>query len=206
MAAVAMFVFSSAANAQLGKLLRKGANTAASAATTAAASSNKSDKSASAQGGQMVELLNWKTGQKEQFVNLFSSNPITAEKLYQDEKNFHDKELKAKIIEQFMDDEKFNNRKRSADDPMKDRKVVEILFGCERAGVVAEQYREIEMYVISELTNGATIAQYYAARDKYVGWGEYEGNFAPFWLNKLRPWHYMIIDWKHDENAKPGQN
>ena len=139
-------------------------------------------------------------------------------KIFEKEANFQDKEMKQKIREAFMSDENFNNRKRTAEDIMKDRKVVALLFMAGNWQIKRDKWENIEsrligLRVISELTNGLTVAEKYLVNNKYEGGGSYSTTFnikideeywkaankPGFWVTERR----LVTDWEHKEDADP---
>lgn len=123
--------------------------------------------------------------------------------------------MKKKIIENLLDEEKFNNRKRKADDMMKDRKIVYVLFrdnewNNQRNNVGTLTNRYIVCDVISELTNGLTIDEYTFVNNKYTGGGGWSESFT-FVVQKNEPTMprsgyteiHLIRDWEHKEDADP---
>lgn len=220
MALVAMFAFSTAADAQLGGLLKK-----AKAAVTGNSSKNAyyeqqekyeklakeqeaknaAEAAAKAESVMMVEVKNWKTGKMETVQNPYqkSNPPYTADMIYKDEKNWQDVDSKKQIIQSILSDDKFENRKRAADDIEKDRKLVAVIFACNDWAVRyytdgTINKREVELYTVFELSNGLTRAQLCYYSQKYTGGGEYSKalTFRPGGIN-------LVKDWEHKDNADP---
>ena len=209
MALVAMFAFSTVANAQFGGLL-KGASKAVGSGLIKGKKKTKSEN---------VEVMNWKAGQMVTVENPFNAEakPWKSEWIYDKEKNFQDKEMKKKLVELYLDDEKFNNRKRAADDITKDRKIVEILFvddswkfNRDNLGDILSRY--LNFLVVSELTNGFTIVDECYVVNKYTGGGNYDTNFK-FSLDVMAYTNfgtyikydkrYLVTDWQHKDDADP---
>ena len=222
LALVAMFAFSTVADAQLGNLLNK-----AKKAVTGQSQSQQIDQKqmqADYQAKQQAEvdaykakmtaereklwdLYSWKEGQVVQGHNHFygDTEPISKDKLYSWEENFRDKEMKKKIVEAFMDYEKFENRKRNEKYFYKDRKVVAVMFSRADWKILHDAWdnitgREMNIKVVSELTDGFTMADTYKVSSSYTGSGNYSENFE-FELDTKYRW--MITDWEHKDNADP---
>ena len=234
MALVAMFAFNTTADAQLGGLLKKAKSAVMGTSSQDAywEQQKKYDKMAKEQAAKNaaedaerearlkeVEVKSWKTGKMEKVANPFIINnklasPETTAQIYAKEKNFSDKDSKKKIIEQFLDDEKFNNRKRGANDVLKDRKVVEIVFlddswSINRTNMGDIKSRTMEFYAISEMTNGFTVCDRYYANNTYAGGGNYEVNIR-FSLKETYhsgssdgQYRWFVVDWEHKDNADP---
>ena len=229
MAFVAMFVFNTVAVAQfgVGGLIKK---------ATQKKDKEVLGKSYSKDGQLMfngkpvdmtykeVTVKNWQTGKMETIENPIlrgdgkPEQPVTSQKIFEKEANFQDKEMKQKIREAFMSDENFNNRKRTAEDIMKDRKVVALLFMAGNWQIKRDKWENIEsrligLRVISELTNGLTVAEKYLVNNKYEGGGSYSTTFnikideeywkaankPGFWVTERR----LVTDWEHKEDADP---
>ena len=125
--------------------------------------------------------------------------------------------MKKNIIEQFLDDEKFNNKKREAGSLMKDRKVVAILFmdadwkiDRDKWDAITGRYAGIN--VVSELALGFTIVEEYNVSSKYQGAGAYSDTFQfdlRYFPGKTESYRhtvyrqFMLKDWEHDPNADP---
>ena len=206
MALVAMFAFSTAADAQFGLL--KAAKKAVSKKEkvtvvnpTTGETETKTLKSAE------VQVRNWKTGEMVVVENPYQKDPdnkpFTADQLWNKEKNWQDVDSKKQIIQSILSDEKFNNRKRAADDIEKDRKLVAVIFACNDWTV---QYyndgtinkREVELYTVHELSNGLTRAQLCYYSQKYTGGGEYSKALT------LREGGIDLVkDWEHKDDADP---
>ena len=224
MALVAMFAFNTTADAQLGGLLKKakqavGGQSKEKAYDPREARAAKEAAEIAARTGQ-VELKNWKTGEIGKVENTFvwRGEPAqikTSEMIYYNEKNFSDKASKKKIIELFLDDEKFNNRKRAADDILKDRKIVAVLFKADswtinRDNIDNITSRMIEMQVVSELTNGFTICDEWVVGNDYAGGGNY-ADAMRFTLKittkgaygKNGEYRWYLKDWEHKADADP---
>ena len=60
--------------------------------------------------------------------------------------------------------------------------------------------REMNIKVVSELTDGFTMADTYKVSSSYTGSGNYSENFE-FELDTKYRW--MITDWEHKDNADP---
>ena len=234
MALVAMFVFNTTADAQLGGLLKK-AKAAVSGNSSKNAyfeqqekyeklakeqeAKNAAEAAAKAESLKMVEIKNWKTGQMEKVANPFKwhNEPIesyTQDKIYGWEKNFQDKAMNKKIIEMFIDKEKFDNRRRKADDMLKDRKVVEILFEKDSWKMYYDNLgditsREQKISVVTELTGGYTVCEGYYVVQKYTGGGTYDETFSFNMIhtysggNPDGDWRFYVKDWEHKDNADP---
>ena len=209
MALVAMFAFSTAADAQFGGLL-KGASKAVGSGLIKGKKKTKAEN---------VEAMNWKAGQVVTVQNPFSpeAKPWKSEWIFDKEMNFQDKEMKKKLVELYLDDEKFNNRKRAADDILKDRKIVEILFvddswkfNRDNLGDILSRY--LNFLVVSELTNGFTIVDECYVVNKYTGGGTYDTNYK-FSLDVMAYTNfgtyikydkrYLVTDWQHKDDADP---
>lgn len=166
------------------------------------------------------EVRNWKTGQMQTVTDkemggfiqadggVVLLKPedmmITAKDLYNEEENWHDKAAKKSIIEQILSDDKFDNRKRAADDLHKDRKIVAVLFkdrdwqDVYSDGVKTDH--SVRLIIVSELANGLTKADWVQYIAKYEGWGEYS--------DTIRKWgatakQLYVIDWEHKDDADP---
>ena len=153
------------------------------------------------------DLYSWKEGKVVQGHNHFygDTEPISKTKLYSWEENFRDKEMKKKIAEAFMDYEKFENRKRNEKFFYKDRKVVAVMFNRTDWKILRDKWdaitgREMYIKVVSELTDGFTMADTYKVSSPYTGSGNYSENFE-FELDTKYRW--MITDWEHNPNADP---
>ena len=165
-----------------------------------------------------VTVRNWKTGEMETIENICKrgngqpDKPMTSQEIYKEEQNFQDKDMKAKIINAFMEDEQFNDRKRAADDMLKSRKVVDVLFKFRDWKINRDKWDNITdrymfVYVVSELTNGYTIVEDYSVKCRYEGAGTYSNSFIfsfyeDYWkaANKpgfTVPHRYMVTDWEH---------
>ena len=165
------------------------------------------------------EVRNWKTGQmmtvtdKELggFVQKEGGNVllkkedmlITSNELYQEEVNWKNMADKKSIIGQILSDDKFDNRKRAADDLYKDRKIVAVLFkDTDWKDVYSDgQKTDHSVYVIivSELANGMTRADWVQYIAAYKGWGEYSETIRLWSTAK----HRTVIDWEHKDDADP---
>ena len=219
MALDAMFAFNTTADAQLGGLLKK--------AKSAVGGGKKQEPSAVQQAmntvanyeekksaGEPMQIKSWKTGEMMTVykTELYQGGSTTSA-VYADEKNFRDKAMKKNIIEQLLDDEKFNNKKRSAEDEMKDRKIVAVVFTdndwqVHRNNVGAITQRFMYLEVVSELTSGAVVKETYYVGSNYGGAGSYSEtlNFNVFeyksGYNKYyKRWY--VKDWEHKEGADP---
>ena len=161
-----------------------------------------------AESEKLWDLYSWKEGKVVQGHNHFYgyTEPISKSKLFSWEENFRDKEMKKKIVEAFLDYEKFENRKRSEKYFYKDRKVVAILFTNSDWKILRNSLDDItgrQMYIkaVSELTDGFTMADTYKVYTPYTGAGNYSENFD----FEIDDWKYkwMITDWEHKEDADP---
>lgn len=167
------------------------------------------------------EVKNWKTGQmmtvtdqdlggliKEDGGNVLLKKDdmlITTNDLYKEEVNWKNMADKKSIIEQILSDDKFDNRKRAADDLYKDRKIVAVLFrDTDWKDVFASDGEKtdhsVRVIIVSELANGMTRADWVQYVAAYKGWGEYS--------ETIRKWgttaqHRILIDWDHKDNADP---
>lgn len=237
MALIAMFAFNEVASAQfgIGRALagaakKKQQQNAISAYTTGPTSKYDNSGKTVRDGqvyfnGQPVDMTykevtvkNWKTGEMETVENICvrgdgrPEEPKTSQDIYKDEVNFQDKEMKTKIVDAFMEEEKFNDRKRAADDMLKGRKVVDVLFKYRDWQIQRDKYENITdrymfVYVISELTNGYTIVEDYKVTSRYEGGGSYSNSFLfkfyeDYWKAYGRPGHsvpyrWMVTDWEH---------
>ena len=235
MALVAMFAFNTTADAQFGGLLKK-AKAAVGGKSSAdsymerekqldevrkqRAEKAAAETAAHNEANKQVQIKNWKTGGIDTVDNPFTKDgkvaaPITSATYYKYEKNFSDKAMKKKIIEAFLDDEKFNNRKRESGDLLKDRKVVEVVFlndgwKINRNNLDDIVSRTIEISVISETTNGYTVCDDYYVNNTYTGGGTYEDSFK-FKMHETYKGAYgkdgehrwFVTDWEHKDNADP---
>lgn len=227
-ALVATFAFSTEADAQfgLGRVVSKAVSKA-----TNKQKKTKEQLGLTEENGQVlfngkpvdqtykeVTVKNWQTGEMETITNPFlrgngqPEKPITSQEIYKEEKNFQDKEMKTKIIEAFMEDEQFNDRKRAADDVLKGRKVVDIIFQFTGWMINRDKWDNIEsrwirVYVISELTNGFTCAEQCTVTNKYEGGGSYSNAFIfkvieDYWKAANKPGfrlvdRRLVTDWEH---------
>ena len=166
------------------------------------------------------EVRNWKTGQmvavtdKELggFIQKEGGNVllnkedmlVSAEDLFKEEENWKNMADKKSIIEQILSDDKFDNRKRAADNLYKDRKIVAVLF---RDRDWQDVYSDGEktahsvcLIIVSELANGLTKADWAQYTAAYRGYGEYSETINQ-WGGYSR--QRYVIDWEHKENADP---
>ena len=166
------------------------------------------------------EVRNWKTGQmvavtdKELggFIQKEGGNVllnkedmlVSAEDLFKEEENWKNMADKKSIIEQILSDDKFDNRKRAADNLYKDRKIVAVLF---RDRDWQDVYSDGEktahsvcVIIVSELANGLTKADWAQYTAAYRGYGEYSETINQ-WGGYSR--QRYVIDWEHKENADP---
>jgi len=221
MALVAVFAFSEVADAQFGI-----GRAIANAAKKKQPLGKTVDKNGQVMfNGQPVDMTykdvtvkNWKTGEMEIVENICVRGdgkpeaPKTSQKIYEEEQNFQDKEMKAKIIDAFMEEEQFSDRKRAADDMLKGRNVVDILFKFRDWRIKRDKWeniteRELFVYVVSELTNGYTIVEDYRVTNKYEGAGTYSNNllfsfYEDYWKAAGKPGYsvphrWMVADWEH---------
>lgn len=223
MALVAMFAFNTVADAQLGGLLKKAKQAVGVKSKDPSQeyydmlAKEKAEKEATenAAKSKMYEMNNWIAGNKVQASNVFApiTTPISKAKIYEWEGNFRDKAMKKNIIEQFVDDEAFKNKKRT-DGMMKDRKVVEIVFKDQDWHIIRNNAsvitgRNLEIYVISEIAIGFTICEKYNVYSKYTGSGAYSDTFEfdlTIFPGKFgsRDWcQWMVTDWEHKADANP---
>lgn len=221
MALVAVFAFSEVANAQFG-IGRAIANAAKKKQPLGKTVDNNGQVMFNGKPVDMtykdVTVKNWKTGEMETVTNICvrgdgkPEEPKTSQKIYEEEQNFQDKEMKAKIVDAFMEEEQFNDRKRAADDMLKGRNVVDILFKFRDWRIKRDKWeniteRELFVYVVSELTNGYTIVEDYRVTNKYEGAGTYSNNllfsfYEDYWKAAGKPGHsvphrWMVTDWEH---------
>ena len=225
MALVAMFAFNTTADAQLGGLLKKAkaavrgksdADKAKDVQKQLQAEKAEKDKAnlnsyqakMKALSEKLWDLYSWKEGKVVQGHNHFygDTEPISKTKLYSWEENFRDKEMKKKIVEAFLDYEKFENRKRSEKYFYKDRKVVSVLFHnvdwkILRNGLDIITGRQMFIYVVAELSDGFTMVDEYKVYTPYTGAGAYSENFEFEMVGFKAAW--MLTDWEHKADADP---
>ncbi|MBQ6964040.1 MAG: hypothetical protein IJP79_10095 [Paludibacteraceae bacterium] len=167
---------------------------------------------------KQYEVNNWKTGQKVQSKNPFPDRaPIGKAYIYRLEENFRDNEMKKNIIQQFMENEKFDNKKRFDGFIMKDRKVVSILFASPDWSIQRDKWGEIisrnlSLMVVSEIASGLTVCEKCVVIDPYTGGGKYSDTFkfevageksAYDSFAKVQYFQWLVTDWEHDPNADP---
>ena len=213
MALVAMFAFSTVADAQLGGLLKKAKQavgvekkeTAAERATRISQESQKARQDAEAAKANEkhpVTVYNFKFKDNMTIENFWPSRkPYTKEQIFNREKSFSNKEMKKKIVEAYLDNEKINNRKRAANDLLKDRKVVEVIFVDDNwvDYSSAKEKRYLNFLVITEVNQGFTVCEENRVFQKYLGAGTYSDVLT---LADI-PEEHLVVDWEHKDNADP---
>lgn len=214
MALIAMFVFSTTADAQLGGLLNSGGGLfkskkqkqkeAIEKYNAEVDARNQAEKKAAQE--KVYEVNDWKTGGKMSTTRIYGWNPGTKQNLFEKEANWRDKAMKKRIIEQFIDELNFKNKKLSDDNRLKNRKVVDVIF--EEAEWLIKytselklniEYRSMPFIAVVELSNGMTICERWVCFNDYKGAGNYSENFT-FNDKEIR---WILIDWEHDPNADP---
>lgn len=217
MALVAMFAFNTVADAQLGGLLKK-----AKAAVTGTSSKDayfkqqeQLEKARKEQEARFAKekankgtcvVKNWKTGEMMETEKLYASMEVfTAEQILDWEQNFRDKEGKKVLIQYIMDEEKFENKKRKAENINKDRKLVQVIFRKDDWRLYHDNWGNItsrSMWVaeIYELTNGTTLVNSIEYDQKCIGSGKYSDTFS--WIQGTGKYG-LVKDWEHKENADP---
>ena len=224
MAFVAMFAYNTVAEAQIGGLLKKAKSAVSGKSDADKAKDTQKQLQSDYQAKQksqvdaykekmtalrekLWDLYSWKEGKVVQGHNHFygDTEPISKSKLYSWEENFRDKEMKKKIVEAFVDNEKFENRKRNEKYFYKDRKVVAVMFSSADWKILRDRWdaitgRQMYIKVVSELSDGFTMADTYKVYTPYTGAGKYSENFE-FELDTKYRW--MITDWEHKDDADP---
>lgn len=231
LALVAMFAFSTAANAQFGLGKLKGLvsgkkqnslneqqyEQAKKAYESRMAAEEAAQKELEELKNKQYEVNDWKTGGKVQTKNPFPDRaPVTKSFIYRSEENFRDKEMKKNIVQQFMENEEFDNKKRFDGFIMTDRKIVNIVFASPDWGIQRDKWGEIvsrNLYimVVSEITSGLTVCEKYVVIAPYTGAGKYSDTFkfqvagesAYGSFAKVQYFQWLVTDWEHDPNADP---
>lgn len=197
MAFVAMFAFSTVADAQLGGLLKKakqavGVKSKEEKQMEAMVEMQKKDQAQykaardqeaanfEAEKKKTFEVMNYATGKMMTMTNLFPPNePVTAEWLtttgFMKAQSFSDVESKKNVIEHVID---FMKVQSATDGAMKTRKVVDVLFtrsdwNVMRNGLGVPTHRNLGVWVISELPLGITIAELVTLTSEYQGGGTF---------------------------------
>lgn len=224
MAIVALFAFSTVADAQFGllkaakKVVGKKKDPSQAYYDQLAKEKEAKEAKENEAKAKMWPVNNWITGTVVEVSNLwYENNPLSKKTILDEEQNWRDKAMKKNIIEQFLDDEKFNNKKREAGSLMKDRKVVAILFmdadwkiDRDKWDAITGRYAGIN--VVSELALGFTIVEEYNVSSKYQGAGAYSDTFQfdlRYFPGKTESYRhtvyrqFMLKDWEHDPNADP---
>ena len=202
MALVAMFAFSTAADAQsiigLGKrLLKKKDKVEVTDSKTGETTVKTTTKG-------VCEVKNWKTGEMMTVEKLYESMKVlTADEIWGKEKNFRDKEGKKLIADFVIDNEKFENRKRKAESVRKDRKLVQIVFMQDdwqlyRNNLGILTGRSMWINKIFELSNGATMWESIELKQDYAG-----DNYSDFYEIMGTGNYGYAKDWEHKEDADP---
>ena len=213
MALVAMFAFSTVADAQLGGLLKSSGllkskkqkqKEAIDKYNAEVDARNQAEKKAAQE--KVYEVNDWKTGGKISTTRIFGCDPVKKNQVYMREANWRDKAMKKKIIEQFVSDVQFDNRKLADDNRLKNRKIVEVVFEETDWRIIYTseskiniEYRLVPFTVVAELSNGMTICERWVCWNDYQGGGNYSESFT-FKDKQLRE---LIMDWEHNPNADP---
>lgn len=221
MALVAMFAFSTAADAQFGKLksLVGGKKKEPTFQERIDAEKKKKDDEWEALTKKMWEVSNFMipTG-KMTSTNLFPANdPQPTKEFTKEGINFADKESKKSITEQVIG-YLTSDKKKSEDGPIiGSRKPVKFIFTQQDWRVEANSLgtpirRIYQVWVISELSIGTTIAEKVTIWSAYQGGGNYSKSYeigverkpgsSEYWKKDIK-WQYMLTDWQHDPNADP---
>ena len=227
MAIVAMFAFTTVADAQfgLGKLknLTKKKEKKSSWQEQMEAEKAKKDAEWEAEVKKEYTVKNWKTGEMMTVANLFPTNkPVSAE-VASAGYDFDDKENKQGIVKQLLT---FLDSNKSKLQYLKDlnlgesfvgRKVVAVIFrdkdwivDLNALGVPVR--RRVFLNVISELGSGLTVAEDYEVWNAYQGNGKYSGLYefgitrkhgSSDYYKRTIANQWMITDWVHNPDADP---
>jgi len=105
-----------------------------------------------------------------------------------------------KIIQAIHRQEEFDNSTRSADDPMKDRKIADIVmessnWKIERTDLGVTTGRIAFVYLICELTSGENIVEFYYVESQYEG-NSFSDNFNIGWARQYGArFNVSLNDW-----------
>lgn len=206
MALVAMFAFSTVADAQFGlgglvksakKALKKEKKTIEETEKRAESAPKKTSKGT-------CEVRNWETGEMMTIEKPYASMEVkTAEEILGWEKNFRDKEGKQQIVEYVLDTEKFENKTRKATNLDKDRKLVQVIFRSDDWQLYYDAWGDVNgrsMWIckIFELTNKATKWETIELKQNYGG-----GKYSDFSNIMGSGDNGYVKDWEHNPDADP---
>ena len=172
--------------AQLGRILSNASKTAGSGLFS------KKKK------GKEIEVKDPKTGKIKKIR--YTYRDWKTEDIYAKRGNWRDEAMLNKIIRGIHQQEEFDNSKRSADDPMKDRKIADIVmessnWKIERTDLGATTRRIAFVYLICELTSGEDIVEFYYVESPYEG-NSFSDNFNIGWARQYAArFNVSLNDW-----------